>query len=724
MSTVSSTDIKILILDDDQQVGQAIERMALTAGYEAHFTDTPHEFFERLDTWHPDFIVLDLIMPTMDGVEVIAELSNRACQAKVIISSGADQRVLEAALRSAQGHGLTIQGLLSKPFSRDDLGLLLQNATSDLSQIALDSERENRQLENSQIHMQDLAAAIKNSDIYVVVQPKIYCSDSSLAGFEALARWEHPTAGFVSPEHFVRLAEKHHLINELTWLVMNKSVEWLAELPQTVTEEPGLEGLTTRLRNISLSINISAKSLDHPTLFADFAAICVAKGVELHRIYLELTETHAMENPLASLDTLTRLRMKGFNLSIDDFGTGYSSMKQLVRLPFSEIKVDKSFVMSALESDESRNITQSIVELGNSLQLTTTAEGIEDDETLHFLKSNQCTLAQGYRISKPLPLANVSEWIISRARQYERKRLAELEALEIFGTPEEERFDRHTKMACQLFDVPYAAISLVGEHTLWFKSHSGFCLNGIDRKDSFCSHAITQRGAFIVPDTLQSVDFKDNAFVVGEPNMRFYAGYPLRGPHGNVVGTLCMVDTKPRTLSDKMIRRLQSLAHLVEHELSAGSSNNMDKLTGVLNFHGFDNTAQQALALANQLNLPTLKLSIRVSNLDAINQEQGYDVGNQALLKMANILQETLRRSDVVGRYTGATFHVLLFDNIDGHGLEVISRLKARLELHNAHSDAYALHCHIQVLHRPGEASSFSERELLSEKNRYLGMLC
>ena len=121
-----------------------------------------------------------------------------------------------------------------------------------------------------------------------------------------------------------------------------------------------------------------------------------------------------MVDPILSLDLMTRFRVKGFRLSLDEFGTGYSSIVQLVRLPFSEIKVDKSFVMQAQDSMESRTVIKSIVDLGHSLGLLVTAEGIEDVETLNYLTSLGCDLAQGYFIARPMSGEATHVWAAKR----------------------------------------------------------------------------------------------------------------------------------------------------------------------------------------------------------------------------------------------------------------------------------------------------------------------
>lgn len=227
-------------------------------------------------------------------------------------------------------------------------------------------------------------------------QPKIDCASKQPVGFEALVRWQHPVRGVVMPCDFVPLAESSGLINPLTMLVINTALAWFAA---HFSED-----------DLQLSVNISACNLQNVT-FADYVAtLCNELGLPPNKLICELTETSTMADPVTSLDLLTRLRLKGFLLSIDDFGTGFSSMLQLVRLPFSEIKIDKSFVMTAMQSDESRAVIKSIVELGQSLGLRSSAEGVEDDETLGFLGEVGCELAQGYLIAPPMLAEEALGW--------------------------------------------------------------------------------------------------------------------------------------------------------------------------------------------------------------------------------------------------------------------------------------------------------------------------
>lgn len=397
---------RLLILDDDAMIGQMISYIATSMGMAARTTTTAETFFEELENWQPDRIALDLVMPDMDGVQVLAELAQRHCQAHIIITSGVGPRVLDAAQRSAREHGLSILGVLAKPFSPVTLRKLLLETPNDGSfkqpAAAVPGPKEDH------IGADEIAEAISNNELSLVYQPKIHCKNGQLHGFEALARWNSPRFGPVSPGRFIPLAEANGLMDELTGVVINQGLNWYAgELLQAARSA----ARRSEEEMPNLSINLSARTLGDASFVERVTSNCEQLGIPPQQLIFELTETSAMEDPVASLDLLTRLRMKGFQLSIDDFGTGYSSMLQLVRLPFSEIKVDCSFVMTAKSSEESRAVIRSIVELGHSLGLRATAEGVEDADALRYLTEIGCDLAQGYYISRPLSPSDAITWV-------------------------------------------------------------------------------------------------------------------------------------------------------------------------------------------------------------------------------------------------------------------------------------------------------------------------
>jgi EAL domain-containing protein (putative c-di-GMP-specific phosphodiesterase class I)/FixJ family two-component response regulator len=377
---------RILILDDDAAVGQTIRWMAESLGFEAEFVTRPKEFFRRLDQMRPDIITIDLVMPELDGVEIMRILAERKSRARIVISSGMGTRVLEAAQRSATEHGLSIAGVISKPISREALRLLVGEGSVSDQPPSVETQSENR--DEFEVTVTDLQIALDRHEFVLAFQSKIECKSGVTAGFEALVRWKHPDRGIIMPERFIPIMEETGLIDALTAQVFNQSLEWFSRyFPKS---------------KLMLSLNISAKSLIDLQLADNLSDLCRCFQIDTERIVLELTETSAMVDPILSLDLLTRLRMKGFQLSIDDFGTGFSSMIQLVRLPFSEIKVDKSFVMQAQQSSEARTVIKSIIDLGHSLGLLVTAEGVEDLDTLNYLNSLGCDLAQGYFIARPM----------------------------------------------------------------------------------------------------------------------------------------------------------------------------------------------------------------------------------------------------------------------------------------------------------------------------------
>ncbi len=390
---------RLLILDDDPMIGQTMAYIARSMGVDAYTTTTAGDFFNQVDKWQPDRIAIDLVMPDMDGVEVLVELARLNCRAQIIITSGVGARVLDAARRSAAEHGLNILGILSKPFSPAALRqLLIARPDGHPDRISSDNSSD----QSDPISVEELSEALLNQELELAFQPKVYCTSGLLAGFEALARWRSPRRGMVMPGDFIPLAETSGLIDALTQQVIDMALDWFAE----GFSECGQDGESP----LTLSVNLSARTLGDGQLIDQVSQRCEKLDIAPDRLIIELTETSAMEDPVASLDLLTRLRMKGFQLSIDDFGTGYSSMLQLVRLPFSEIKVDRSFVMSAMRSGESRAVIRSVIELGQSLGLRTVAEGVEDAPTLDLLKQLRCDLAQGYYIARPLTGHDALAW--------------------------------------------------------------------------------------------------------------------------------------------------------------------------------------------------------------------------------------------------------------------------------------------------------------------------
>ncbi|MFA5630977.1 MAG: EAL domain-containing response regulator [Porticoccaceae bacterium] len=392
---------RIVILDDELSVAQTIGLMAESIGLEATVTHNAAAFFQALENQNADYIALDLVMPDMDGVEVMRQLAQLDCRAKIVVISGMANRVLNASERSASEHGLNVIGSIAKPFSARELRVLLERSGDALrSPCALLAERNDCTFALSE---RDLLEGLEQHQFVVAYQPKIHCMSGKIAGFEALARWHHPDLGVIMPDRFISIAEHAGLMDPLTGQLMAQALAWFH---QHILRDRGGEPSPP-----VLSVNISAKNLQDIHFADKVFQLCNTFAVPPACLMLELTETSTMADPTLSLDLFTRLRVKGFHLSLDDFGTGYSSMAQLVRLPFSEIKVDRSFVMSAMESQESRTVVRTIVELGQNLGLRTTAEGLEDEETLMFLRQLGCDFVQGHFFTPPLYDEDLRQWM-------------------------------------------------------------------------------------------------------------------------------------------------------------------------------------------------------------------------------------------------------------------------------------------------------------------------
>lgn len=244
----------------------------------------------------------------------------------------------------------------------------------------------------------------------------------------------------------------------------------------------------------------------------------------------------------------------------------------------------------------------------------------------------------------------------------ESQRLCNLTGLDILDTPPEERFDSLTRMAKNTFKVPIALVSLVDKDRQWFKSCVGLPVRETARDISFCGHAILGDDLFIIPDASKDVRFEDNPLVLDEPNIRFYAGVPLKSISGDPLGTFCIIDSKPRTLNSLQIRSLKDLAFLAEREIAIDQISTFDTLTNIPNRRGFTVLANQGLSLSNRYDRNALLLHFNINNFKKINDNYGNFSGDQILVAFANALKESTSDSDICARLNGDEFAVLLFD--------------------------------------------------------------
>lgn len=242
----------------------------------------------------------------------------------------------------------------------------------------------------------------------------------------------------------------------------------------------------------------------------------------------------------------------------------------------------------------------------------------------------------------------------------ETARLVSLHSLRLLDSYPEERFDRITRMAKRIFDVEICLISLVDTERQWFKSKQGLDVCETSRKVSFCGHAIFDDSVLIVPDTLLDARFVDNPLVTSAPFIRFYAGSPIRSNDGHRIGTLCLIDPVPHSLSSDEQETLRDLAAMVESEIAVSSKITIDDLTQVANRRGFNEVSTQVLALCNRNNVNAELLFFDLDNFKQINDQHGHNAGDDVLRHFAKLLVRCFRSADIVARIGGDEFAVLL----------------------------------------------------------------
>jgi diguanylate cyclase (GGDEF)-like protein len=246
--------------------------------------------------------------------------------------------------------------------------------------------------------MGELSHAIDHNELSLFYQPKVSFKTNRIVGVEALLRWRHPQRGMIPPDQFIPLAEKTGAIQRLTQWVLRNTIRQLA-----AWRRAGFQ--------FNVSLNLSVRNLLEPAFPNRVLAILESESAAADGITMEITESALMADPAKARKALMFLSQHGVRFSIDDFGTGYSSLAYLKHLPVSEIKIDKLFVSKLMTDADDTTIVRSTIELGHNLGLSVTAEGVEDQEIWERLGALGCDEAQGYYLSRPLPIDQLDRWL-------------------------------------------------------------------------------------------------------------------------------------------------------------------------------------------------------------------------------------------------------------------------------------------------------------------------
>ena len=339
-----------------------------------------------------DVIVSDVDMPNMDGLEFMRRLADAGYRSSVIIVSAIEATLLAATEAMTRAYGINLLGVISKPVTRAALEDLLVRYAPPAPRSSAPARS------GPSFTLDEILRGLEEDQFEPFYQPKVDLATRRVVGAEALARWRHPKHGFVAPAAFVKALEDSGRIDELMWAMLNKSAAFSRTL-KAAHMEP------------SIAVNLSLKSLNNVELVGQLVDIVRAHGLENEMLCLEITESAATTNLGPALENLTRLRLKGFRLSIDDFGTGYSSIQQLTRIPFTELKIDRSFVTQSGCNEAARVILKSSLQMARELNLKAVAEGVETQQDWDLLQELGCDLAQGYFIARPMESSVYLQWM-------------------------------------------------------------------------------------------------------------------------------------------------------------------------------------------------------------------------------------------------------------------------------------------------------------------------
>ncbi|MCC5971461.1 MAG: EAL domain-containing response regulator [Pararhodobacter sp.] len=394
--------LRVIAIDDDPFELKLITHQLSRLGQHdvMVFTD-PVEALDCIDEAGVsafDLVFCDLQMPGIDGIAFQRRLVRSHFEGELVLFSGEDDRTVQAAANLARRQQLRLLGILKKPINLEALRKILVAATP----VSSDETKPARKMYSPE----ELRRAIDNDELINFYQPKVLLADGKPIEAECLVRWQHPTDGMVYPDQFIPVAEQHGLIDDLTHLVLTKALDQSAQWRKA--------GLSLRV-----AVNISMDNLSTLDFPEKVMAALETAAMPAESLILEITESRLMQDPIAVLDILTRLRLRRVRLSIDDFGIGHSSLAQLRDLPFDELKIDRSFVHGASGNPQKRAILQASIDMGRQLGMQTIAEGVETIEDWKVLKDLGCELAQGYFCARPMPGEKMPRWISDWRQRYQ-----------------------------------------------------------------------------------------------------------------------------------------------------------------------------------------------------------------------------------------------------------------------------------------------------------------
>ena len=336
-----------------------------------------------------DLVICDLDMPEMDGMELIRRIGASGKSPSMIVHSALAPDLLHSVEQMTRAQGIRLLGSIEKPATQEKLQPMLDGACTASPRAGARG--------GLKLSIDEIRAGLEGGEFEAFMQPKVRVADGTVAGAEALARWRHPKHGLLFPSAFIAPIEAEGEVDALTWAMLRSASASCRDWRKA--------GLAA-----SVSVNLSPSTISNPASCEKILQIVRDADLEPKAVVLEVTETLAMTNVATSLENLIRLRMRGFGLAIDDFGTGHSSLQQLSRVPFTELKIDRSFVNGASEQPRLRAILETGIGVAARLGIESVAEGMETQEDWDLLEQLHCDIAQGYFVAKPMEAKAFPDW--------------------------------------------------------------------------------------------------------------------------------------------------------------------------------------------------------------------------------------------------------------------------------------------------------------------------
>lgn len=358
-------------------------------------TDAPDghtalRFFQGGFSPAADVAIIDLDLPGMDGLELIRNLAGLDCHTSVIMTGKQPPALMFSVETLAQVYGLELLGTIAKPVTQTKLKTLLDNYTPPVTPAETAG--------GPRFTFTDIGVGLQRREFEPFFQPKIELATGQVKGLEVFARWRHPEHGVLTPSSFIHALEENNRIDFLDWSMIELSLERCRKL-----HDQGIP--------ISISINLAPETVAHPAFIRQVSAALGRHRLLPDYLTFEMPESSVLTSDPDFIERLVRLRMMGFGLAIDDYGTGRSNLQLLARIPFSELKIDRSFVDGASKKRPLGTVLKSCLGLAHNLDRMSVAVGVETRQDWDFLQGLGCTYAQGYHIANPMEASAFPGWL-------------------------------------------------------------------------------------------------------------------------------------------------------------------------------------------------------------------------------------------------------------------------------------------------------------------------